>query len=150
MEDDPPFRLTGGCQCGAVRYALSAEPCDSSVCHCRMCQKAVGGPFAALAGVSRASLTWTRGEPARFASSSLATRGFCAACGTPLTYEGVSADKIDITVCSLDNPLAAPPVRAYGIEGRVAWLDRIDALPAIETEGFYAGLVNHQHPDRDE
>jgi len=150
MEADIAFRLTGGCQCGAVRYALTAEPSDSSVCHCRMCQKAVGGPFAALAGVSRAHLIWTRGEPARFASSSLATRGFCAACGTPLTYEGAGAEKIDITICSLDHPLAVPPVRAYGIEGRVAWLDRIDALPAIETEEIYAGLVNHQHPDRDE
>jgi hypothetical protein len=149
MEDDSGFRLTGGCQCGAVRYALTAAPSDSSICHCRMCQKAVGGPFAALATVRRAHLTWTRGEPARFASSSLATRGFCAACGTPLTYEGVSADQIAVTTCSLDNPLAAPPARAYGIEGRVAWLDSIGALPAIETEEIYAGLVNHQQPDRD-
>jgi hypothetical protein len=106
MEDDSASRLTGGCQCGAVRYALTAQPSDSSVCHCRMCQKAVGGPFAALAAVSRANLTWTSGQPARFASSSLATRGFCAACGTPLTYEGVNAEKIDVTICSLDNPLA--------------------------------------------
>ena len=37
--------LTGGCQCGRVRYALSVVPDDVSVCHCRMCQKAVGGPF---------------------------------------------------------------------------------------------------------
>jgi hypothetical protein len=43
--------LTGGRQCGAVRYALSALPEDAHFCHCRMCQKAVGGPFAALAGV---------------------------------------------------------------------------------------------------
>jgi len=149
MGDDCTFRLTGGCQCGAVRYVLAAAPSDSSICHCRMCQKAVGGPFAALATVGRANLTWTRGEPARFASSSLAARGFCAACGTPLTYEGINADKIEITICSLDNPSAVAPMRAYGIEGRVAWLDRIEALPAIETEEAYAGLVNHQHPDGD-
>ena len=43
--------LTGGCQCGAVRYALYAEPQRAGVCHCRMCQKAVGGPFMAWATV---------------------------------------------------------------------------------------------------
>jgi hypothetical protein len=43
--------LTGGCQCGAVRYALGEQP-ESTVCHCRMCQKAVGGPFAAHSKVA--------------------------------------------------------------------------------------------------
>ncbi len=38
--------LTGGCQCGAVRFALSAPPAKISICHCRMCQKASGAPFA--------------------------------------------------------------------------------------------------------
>jgi hypothetical protein len=149
MEDSAAFRLTGGCQCGAVRYALTAPPRDPSVCHCRMCQKAVGGPFAALATVGRANLTWTRGEPARFRSSSIAMRGFCAACGTPLTYEGDSEDKLEITICSLDDPSAAAPTRAFGIEGRVGWLDQIDNVPAIPTEEKFAGLVSFQHPDRE-
>jgi hypothetical protein len=39
--------LTGGCQCGAIRYVLTAPPESVHLCHCRMCQKAVGGPFAA-------------------------------------------------------------------------------------------------------
>ena len=28
--------LTGGCQCGGMRYALYAEPA-ADICHCRMC-----------------------------------------------------------------------------------------------------------------
>ena len=42
---------TGGCQCGAVRYAAYAPLNHSHFWHCRMCQKAVGNLFAALAGV---------------------------------------------------------------------------------------------------
>ena len=37
--------LTGGCQCGAVRYDWMEKPACSSVCYCRMCQKASGQPF---------------------------------------------------------------------------------------------------------
>ncbi|HXW19776.1 MAG TPA: GFA family protein, partial [Roseiarcus sp.] len=43
--------LRGGCQCGAVRYRLTASPTGASICHCRMCQKAGGAPFMAFAGV---------------------------------------------------------------------------------------------------
>jgi hypothetical protein len=114
-----------------------------------MCQKAVGGPFAALATVDVGDLAWTRGAPARFQSSSMAYRGFCAACGTPLTYEGIGGAKIEVTIGSLDNPSEAVPEHAFGIEGRVGWVDRIAALPAIETEGKFAGLMSFQHPDRD-
>src|SRR5215475_8929725 len=39
---------TGGCQCGAVRYALYGQPTNPHVCHCRMCQKAFGNYFVLL------------------------------------------------------------------------------------------------------
>jgi hypothetical protein len=31
--------MTGGCQCGAVRYALLSEPTHASICHCHLCWK---------------------------------------------------------------------------------------------------------------
>ncbi len=70
--------LTGGCQCGAVRFALSAPPARISICHCRMCQKATGAPFASFADIEHEHFAWTRGKPATFQSSSIAERDFCA------------------------------------------------------------------------
>src|ERR1700709_2553502 len=99
--------MTGGCQCGAVRYALFETP-ESSVCHCRMCQKAVGGPFAALCRVKTTSFAWTRGEPASFQSSAAAERHFCARCGTPLTFHYLDAEAIEVTTGSLDHPALGP------------------------------------------
>jgi hypothetical protein len=139
--------LTGGCQCGAIRYALFSQP-RGTICHCRMCQKAVGGPFAAFASLPAGDLAWTSGTPALFRSSSLAERGFCPACGTPLTYAGLDNDKIDITIGSLDTPAAVPPQDQYGAEGTLPWFAALATLPAVQTETKYAGLTNYQHPDR--
>ena len=149
----PPV-LTGGCQCGAVRYALYAAPEGVHICHCRMCQKAVGGPFAALAPVRLADFAWTRGEPRRFDSSSLAIRHYCAACGTPLTFQYGDGDWIDLTLGSFDRPEQVAPAQQYGVESRVPWFATLAGLPETTTEANMPGeqrakLVNFQHPDHD-
>jgi hypothetical protein len=153
MSDRAPV-MTGGCQCGAVRYALHATPHDPHVCHCRMCQKAFGGPFAPLASVRLEDLEWTRGRPASFMSSALGQRSFCRDCGTPLSVRDTDMGHISIALGSLDDPSAVAPERAYGIESKVAWVDRLSGLPATTTEADIpaermAQLRSRQHPDHD-
>ena len=89
--------LTGGCQCGAVRFAVYAEPLRTGLCHCRMCQKAVAGPFISLADYRHEDFAWTRSKPASFRSSTIAERDFCAACGTPLSYRQIGGPNIELT-----------------------------------------------------
>ena len=60
---------TGGCQCGAVRYRITAPFENPHICHCRMCQKAFGNYFAALVGTKKTGLHWTKGGPSFFRSS---------------------------------------------------------------------------------
>src|SRR5438270_6073245 len=119
MSDSKIGTLTGGCQCGALRYALTAPPERVHFCHCRNCQKAVDGPFAALAPVRRSHFAWTRGTPATFASSSLAHRDFCAACGPPLTFRYDSSDTISVTLGSLDRHRTCRRCDKYGTESRL-------------------------------
>lgn len=146
--------LTGGCQCGAVRYAVTMPPRNVHYCHCRMCQKAVGNVFAALAPVKKAAIRWTAAPPAIYDSSSVAERGFCPACGTPLSFAYKQSEWIAVTVGSLDNPADVRPENHYGIESQVPWLVVADDLPRTRTEDdaspFLAGIVVHQHPDRDD
>ena len=146
--------LAGGCQCGAVRYRLMAEPTGVNVCHCRMCQKAGGGPFMAFGGVRMAELVITRGAISTFLSSDIAERGFCAQCGTPLTYRGLGSDRISVTLGSLDDPNAAEPTTQLGVESRVDWLARSLSAPETRTERWLAGkkiasVRNRQHPDNE-
>lgn len=126
--------MTGGCQCGSIRYAVRVDDDTAYLCHCRMCQRATGGVFAALKQVTRAKLRWTTREPDRYASSPIAVRGFCARCGTPLTYEGDGADTLDLTVGSFDDAARLRPVGHLGVESRhAAWRDTGD-LPGKRTE----------------
>jgi hypothetical protein len=64
MTDSP---LTGGCQCGAVRYEITGGLGRASICHCRMCQKAFGNALAPL--VTARGLRWLGAELKRFRSS---------------------------------------------------------------------------------
>lgn len=145
--------MTGGCQCGTVRYALYEIP-ESTVCHCRMCQKAVGGPFAALCKVKTAAFAWTRGEPSSFQSSSAAERHFCAACGTPLTFHYLDGDAIEVTTGSLDDVARVPPTMNFGIEARLPWIERLAPgrlpdTPTADSSSATRVIVSRQHPDHD-
>ncbi len=145
---------SGGCQCGARRYALYAEPYRAHICHCRMCQKAVGGPFAALAAVELGDFAWTRGAPGIFESSPGVARGFCPDCGTPLTIQDQDADRINFTIASLDRPAGVTLEFQMGIESRLPWFETLPGLTPHRTEDLetaerLASMKNLQHPDRD-
>ncbi|MDE2148668.1 MAG: GFA family protein [Gammaproteobacteria bacterium] len=133
MEPNQPAAVTGGCQCGAVRYRIDAPLQQIHYCHCRMCQRAMGNLFAALAGAPKDALHWTLGRPRYFASSSVARRGFCERCGTPLTFAYTDAQRVYVSIGSLDHPEAAVPEIHYGIESRLPWLHIADQLPSAPT-----------------
>ena len=149
-------RITGGCQCGAVRYALHEQPTGAHICHCRMCQKAFGSFFAPLAGVEQRAFELTRGELAIFKSSDPTERGFCRNCGTPLTIHDVDSPRIAVSIGSLDEPEHIEPAKQYGIEARLSWFGKLPTLPGDKTteedSPELAGKIaasNHQHPDHD-
>jgi hypothetical protein len=142
--------ITGGCQCGAVRFR-----CDglgrASICHCRMCQKAFGSFFGPLVTAKR--LQWTRGAPAHFQSSNVVRRGFCANCGTPLTYEYEGG--VEIAIGALDEPARAAPVIQVNPADMLPFFDRLHRLPFRDqgdsppVDAFMRSVVGHQHPDHD-
>jgi hypothetical protein len=147
-------RLTGGCQCGAIRYAIYGETYNPHICHCRMCQKAFGSFFAPLVSVKYEDFDWTRGEPGMFKSSEAAERRFCRNCGTPLSYAVEGGDHISISIGSLDRPTTVEPARQFGIESRMPYFGVLHTLPGSRTEDDIppdklATFASRQHPDHD-
>ena len=126
-------RQSGGCQCGAIRFAFDGPPRRFTACHCRMCQRAVGNAFAPLVELKTEAVRWTGDEPALFASSSIAERGFCGHCGTPLFYRQIGGDSIEIMAGALDEPDAFQLDYHYGAESMRRWLRLDDGLPRRRT-----------------
>jgi hypothetical protein len=128
--------FTGGCQCGRVRYRAEAPRDRSSVCFCRMCQRASGQPFMAFVRFRRDQVSWTT-PPETFASSNLVERGFCRDCGAPLSYQVIGGAYVSVTLMSLDDPSAVEPEFVFHPEAKAGWLDRMDRL--VEEHMDFAG-----------
>jgi hypothetical protein len=144
--------MTGGCQCGAIRFRVDGALGRASICHCRMCQKATGGFFGPY--VSARGLVWTRGEPKRFASSNKVRRGFCAACGTTLTFE-FSDQVTELAIGAFDDPTPLRPVIQMEHGQRLPWFEDLAGLPTrtpaeqADYAGWASSIVSNQHPDHD-
>lgn len=101
--------LTGGCACGAIRYACDAPPMFMWVCHCRDCQRATGGGGAVNVVFAKSAVRFTRGEPKyaeRTGESGHHTyRGFCPDCGSPLAAKAELIPHIQgLSAASFDDP----------------------------------------------
>ncbi len=142
--------ITGGCQCGAVRFRIETLG-RATICHCRMCQKAFGSFFGPL--VTAKGLAWTRGEPKWFQSSNKVRRGFCGECGTPLAYDW--GGDVEIAIGALDDPGRAAPVLQVNPADRLSFFARLHELPVrsaadnAKVAAFMADIESHQHPDHE-
>jgi hypothetical protein len=76
---------TGGCQCGAIRYVIDAEPVTVYACHCRECQRQSGSAFGLSAIFPASAVRITRGPAAQWRrttdSGRISTASLCGICG---------------------------------------------------------------------
>ena len=125
--------LTGGCQCGVVRYECSAEPIFTGNCHCRECQKASGGAYVPAIGIPTDALKITGAVKyfeSRADSGHTVSRGFCAVCGGRLF--GKSAGMPGITAImagSLDDPSRFKPAMDIYTSSAQPWDHMNPQLP---------------------
>ena len=121
MESNLPIQ--GGCLCGAVRYRAWGKAYGVTHCHCQTCRRASGAPFVTWAGFDTDKFSFTRGQPASYASSRHVLRSFCSQCGTALTYRRLDLPgSIDVTLCSMDTPEATKPEDHTWTESRLSWV----------------------------
>lgn len=127
------MNIEGGCHCGAIRYAVSAKPYQSMICHCRTCRRVSGGLVVGWVAVDPNAFAITKGEPKPYSSSPGVARTFCGDCGAQLTYAREDDDSyIDITTTTLDDPDAFPPSHHSWLSHDIAWVKFGDDLPKYQ------------------
>ena len=129
--------MTGGCQCGRVRYVARIDSDDAYLCHCGMCRRATGGASIAFRSIAASDVVWTTRAPDYYVSSPIARRGFCAACGTPLTFEYLDGTGMDLTIGSFDDPTRFRPTHNFSPE---------TMLPAFADVSHLRGIALADNP----
>lgn len=129
-----PVPFEGGCHCEAVRYRCTAEPQTVLICHCRDCQRTMGGSFATVAIVPVTALDVTVGATQSYvvtAQSGLTvTREFCPKCGSPLFERGEGyPDIVFIKAGSADDPSWIKPTLHVWTSSALPWPSLHDTLP---------------------
>jgi len=154
--------LTGGCDCGTVRYRLASAPLFVNCCHCRWCQRETGSAFAinAMIETERIELVGSRPEIVHTPSASGQGQRIarCPVCRIALwSHYGGSGDIVAfLRVGTLDDPDACPPdahiftaskrpwvVLPAGVPTFREYYDRDELWPAASLERRRAAMLRH-------
>jgi hypothetical protein len=122
----------GGCLCGAVRYEGHGAIKGVEVCHCRDCQRWVGGPFLSIRFSDGVTLT-DESAVRWFESSEWAERGSCATCGSAMFWRQHGQDtQFAVAAGQLDDQAALPPIAEHIFtDSRPAYYDFSDHAPRL-------------------
>lgn len=130
---------TGGCLCGAVRYACDEAPAMTGACHCRDCQHASGSAFATLmifpkgaVHISGAVATYEhKGD-----SGKMVRRRFCPKCGVHVAVDyDVTPQFVVVMAGTLDDPSLIRPQWNIYTASKQPWVEFSPAMKTFE-KGF--------------
>jgi hypothetical protein len=91
--------LTGGCNCGAVRFELTEPPVAAVYCHCTRCQRRTGTAASASARVEPGTVRVLSGADRirRWVPPDGLAKAFCGECGSAL-WAGARDDDTVVAV----------------------------------------------------
>lgn len=127
----PEHTVTGSCLCGAVRYELDGPFGQLTHCHCSVCRKHHGAPFASFVASPLKGFRFVAGEHhvSRYDSSPTWYRPFCLTCGSVLPTRMPEHDVIVSPAGSLEGDLGLRPGKHMFVASKAPWYDISDELP---------------------
>ena len=130
---DVTMPVTGGCQCGFVRYELTGKPLPIVICHCKECQKQTSSAFGMTLPAFRRDfklLSGTLKEWRRLADSGReVVCYFCPDCGTRLYHNSsLGPDYLHLKPGTLDDTSWLEPVAQVWTKSAQPWLKLANEL----------------------
>ena len=119
---------TGGCLCGDIRFRVTNDPRWVGHCHCSLCRKQTGAAFTTGVEFTAEAFEWTKGKPVYFRDSMAVNRGFCARCGSSMTWEPSGGGLIVFAGC-LDRAEDVHPNNHSWTSTMLPWVKLDDDLP---------------------
>ncbi|MBV8999344.1 MAG: GFA family protein [Solirubrobacterales bacterium] len=109
--------LTGGCNCGAVRYEVTEPLLSASYCHCRRCQHRTGAAASPNAHPAPGSFRITAGQDELrvWQPEGGGEKWFCGHCGSSIyAHNPRHPDSIGIRMGTFDHdPGIKPSARQF-------------------------------------
>jgi len=127
--------IVGGCQCGSLRFALSAMPLFTHACHCFTCRRRSGSAFGLSTFVLRDDLTLTDGEVVMKQTSPRTRVYLCMDCGTTIYSESIEFRTTYIVRGGIfDNPDIVKPGAHLWVKRKHPWIVLPDNVPQFEED----------------
>lgn len=141
----PAGGVEGGCNCGAVRYRLTAAPLTSYICHCHLCQKRTGSAFSLSIVVPVEGLALTQGElrtaVRRTASGRLNRSHGCGDCSSRIYTQAEGDRTLNLRAGTLDDASWVRPVAQFWTSSAQPWAVQQGILTYAEQAGRLAPLL---------
>ena len=128
--------LTGGCNCGAVRFEVSGPLSAARYCHCTRCQRRTGTAASASARVQPGSFRIVSGDEAlrAWVPPDGHEKWFCGECGSAIfTRDQADHSKTGVRLGAIDgDPGVRPEFRQF-VAYAAPWEDiPDDGLPRFD------------------
>ena len=130
----PTFPVEGGCQCGAVRFRITAPPQGVYSCHCKDCQRFSGGTHTISVIVKREHVTLLQGALHSFDKAADSGRVVrmqgCVQCGTKVWNEPLSFGALLVMKAgTFDDMSWARPIGNIWTASKAPWVEIDDLGP---------------------
>ena len=135
----PSLPMTGGCQCGAIRYQITSFPLLLYTCNCTDCQRQTGSAFALNMPVAVKDFRITQGEPKGWhhlsPSGSQVISRFCGECATRLYGERAERPQtINIRAGTVDDTSWLMPAAHMFMRSAQPWVQPEPKAECFETQ----------------
>lgn len=149
----PPARrgvIGGSCLCGQVAYELNDTPRRIVHCHCSLCRRSRGAPYATTLFTHAERFRWTRGSDLirtyRLPPPRTYETDFCTRCGSLTPTVSPEVGLALIPTGSIDTPMKLLPAVHIHVASKARWHDitdtaqQFDDMPPPDRFGEFLGV----------